>query len=176
MRRFVWVLWLAALPALKAQQPADSGARPEAAEAGRLREQIRQRWNAHVRATLGLSDAQAAKLQETERRFEERRAPIRARQRAVNRELEAELASGSPNEQRVSELMNERDENRRKLLDLDRSEDQEMQGYLSPAQRARYQAERQRLRERVAELLRQRREQRPGVPPGRGVPRRRPRP
>jgi hypothetical protein len=72
--------------------------------------------------------------------------------------------------------MNERDENRRKLLDLDRSEDQEMQGYLSPAQRARYQAERQRLRERVAELLRQRREQRPGVPPGRGVPRRRPRP
>jgi len=56
---------------LVAQEPADTAAAPpNGAEAQRLRTQIRQRWNEHVRSTLALSDDQTTKLQATEQRFE----------------------------------------------------------------------------------------------------------
>ena len=164
MKRVVWVLVAAAAtlpPALAAQEP-DSGAAPPAngAEAQQLREQIRQRWNQRVRTTLGLSDDQATKLQSTEQRFEAQRAPLRQGQREINQSLRSELANASPNQQRVTELMGRQQETRQKLQQVDRDEDREMEGYLSPVQRARYQAERQRFRERVAEVIRHRREQR----------------
>jgi Spy/CpxP family protein refolding chaperone len=167
MKRVVWVLGAAAAAAvaltaaLAAQEP-DSGAAPPAngAEAQQLREQIRQRWNQHVLTTLGLSDDQATKLQSTEQRFEEQRTPLRERQREINQSLRSELANASPNQQRVTELMGRQQENRQTLQQVDRDEDREMEGFLSPVQRARYQAERQRFRERVAEVIRHRREQR----------------
>jgi hypothetical protein len=60
---------------------------------------------------------------------------------------------------------------------MNRDEDREMQGYLTPVQHARYQDERHRFQERVAELVRHRREQqRPVRPPPRPVPRRHGRP
>jgi hypothetical protein len=162
MRRFVLLLLLVA-PApgrLLGQVPADSGARPNNAEREQLQAQIRQRWNAHLRATLGLSDDQAAKLEDTERRHEAERQPIRARQRAIGQGLDAELASGSPNQDRVTQLMKERQQNRLALQEVDRREDGEMQRYLTPVQRARYQDERRRFQERVRELVEQRRRER----------------
>jgi Spy/CpxP family protein refolding chaperone len=164
MNRVVSMLVLAltpALTALAAQEPADSGAAPGSTpEAQELRKQIQQKWNEHVRSTLGLSDEQTAKLQATEQRFETERQPIRARQREINQTLNAELAAGTPNEDRVKQLINERQENQRKLQEINRSEDREMQGYLTPVQHARYQEERRKFQERVAEVVRHRREQR----------------
>ncbi len=162
-------------PALTAQVPGDSGAAPPAdGEAQRLRAQVRQRWAEHVRTTLELSDAQAGKLDATERRFEEQRQPIRARQRQINQALHTELAAQTPNEDRVKQLMSEREQNQLKLQHVNRDEDREMQGYLTPVQRARYQEERRRFQERVAELVRHRREQRPRLPVQGPRPRRRP--
>jgi Spy/CpxP family protein refolding chaperone len=140
---------------------------------------VRERWKAHVRSTLGLSDDQTAHLEATEQRFEAQRQPLRAQQRGVSEALKAELSSGTPNQDRVKQLISARQETQLKLQQMNRDEDREMQGYLTPVQRARYQEERRRFQERVAELVRHRREQqthpvRP--PPPRPVPRRRGRP
>src|SRR5206468_12956437 len=118
------------------------------------------------------------KLQGTEQRFETQRQPLRVRQREINQTLNAELAAGTPNEERVTQLMNDRQETQRKLQEINRREDGEMQAYLSPVQRARYQEERRRFQERVAEVVRHRREERRQVPGGgpRGGVRQRARP
>src|SRR5881296_1477508 len=162
MTRLVWILVMVAGPALGAQTPPDSGGAGggESAQTQQLREQIRQRWNAHVRATLGLNDDQTAKLEATERQFEAQRQPLRARQREISRALNAELASEAPHQDRVTQLMNERQETRVNMQQIDRDEDRAMQGYLTPVQRARYQEERRRFQERVAEIIRHRRQER----------------
>ena len=177
MKRLGWMLLLMLTPALVAQEPGDSGAAPPAngVEAQQLRKQIRQRWNEHVRSTLGLTDDQTANLQATEERFEGQRQPIRARQREINQALNAELASGTPNQDRVKQLINERQDNQLKLQQVNRDEAREMQGYLTPVQHARYQEERRRFQERVAEVIRQRREQRREMLRPRANPRKRPR-
>jgi Spy/CpxP family protein refolding chaperone len=181
MRRCAWLLVVLLVPGLAAQVPGDSGAAqpaaPNGAEARELRAEVRERWKAHVRATLGLNDDQAAHLAATEQRFEAQREPVRAQQRDVNTALTAELSSGTPNQDRVKQLISARQENQLKLQQMNRDEDREMQGYLTPVQHARYQDERHRFQERVAELVRHRREQqRPVRPPPRPVPRRHGRP
>ncbi|HEY6157025.1 MAG TPA: hypothetical protein VIV88_06200 [Gemmatimonadales bacterium] len=179
MKRLNWILALvlALTPALAAQVPDDSSTSPaDQAEARQLRAQIRQRWTEHVRSTLALSDDQAGKLDATEQRFEQQRQPIRARQRQINQALNAELAAQSPNQDRVKQLMSERQQNQGTLQQVNRDEDREMQGYLTPVQRARYQEERRRFQERVAELVRHRREQRQHLPAPRVRARRPPRP
>ncbi len=175
MKRLACILVLALAPALAAQVPGDSGVAPppDGAEAGQLRAQVRQRWAAHVRSSLGLSDDQAGKLDATEQRFEQQRQPIRAHQRQINQALNAELAAQTPNQDRVKQLMSERQQNQLKLQQVNRDEDREMQGYLTPVQRARYQEERRRFQERVAELVRHRREERQRPPLPRARPRRR---
>jgi len=178
MKHLACVLVLALAPALPAQVPGDSGAAPPAdgAEAGQLRAQVRRRWAEHVRTTLGLSDEQAGKLDATERRFEEQRQPIRARQRQLNQTLNAELDAQSPNEERVKQLMSEREQNQLKLQQVNRDEDREMQGYLTPVQRARYQDERRRFQRSIANAVQQQRERRQNRPAPPARPRRRPRP
>jgi Spy/CpxP family protein refolding chaperone len=168
MQRVAWglLVTLAAGP-LGAQNPPDSALPQDAAAAKELREQIQQRWQEHVRTTLGLSDEQAAKLRDSEQRFEAQRQEVRGRQRDLNQRLDAELQSGSPNQDRVRQLITERDANRARLQQVDRDQDQEMGGYLTPVQRARYQQARQVFRERVAELIRHRRQQGRAAPPPR---------
>jgi Spy/CpxP family protein refolding chaperone len=181
MKPFVWVVMLAATLPLVAQEPEDTVPVPgNGAEARQLRERIRQRWNEHVRSTLGLSDDQTARLQSTEQRFEGQRQPIRAHQREITQALNTELASGTPNQDRVRQLVNERQDNQVKLQQVNRDEAREMQGYLTPVQHARYQEERRRFQERMAEVVRHRREVRrqpPGAAAGpRGGVRKRPTP
>ncbi len=178
MKRLVWLLLLAVTPALVGQEPGDTSAAPPAngPEAQQIRQQIRERWNHHIRSTLGLSDDQAKKLQETEERFEGQRQPIWARQRAINQQLNAELASGTPNQDRVKQLIDERQDNQLKLQQFNREEAREMQGYLTPVQHARYQEERRKFQERVAQVMRQRREERREMVRPRAGPHKRPRP
>jgi Spy/CpxP family protein refolding chaperone len=177
MKRLACILVVVLSPALAAQGP-DSSATPQAdqAEAGRLRAQIRHIWNEHVRSTLGLTDDQATKLQATEQRFDEQRQPIRAQQREINQALSTELASGTPNQDRVKQLLNERADNQLKLQQINRSEAREMQGYLTPVQHARYQEARRIFQDRIAKAREQRREERQRLPAPGPRPRRRPRP
>ena len=156
----VWVTVLAlamSAPAAQAQQPDSAGV--EDPDVPALRQQIRQRWHEHVRQILGLSDDQATKVQSTEDRFEQLRVLHRGQIRDINRQLNEELRGGNPNNGRVNQLIQQRQETRMMLEQLNRDEDKEMAGYLSPPQRVRYQQERVRLQERIAEFVRHRREQ-----------------
>jgi Spy/CpxP family protein refolding chaperone len=156
MKHLVSLLLLVVVPALAAQQPGDADGGPPVQ---RLRQQIRERWNVQVRRQLNLTDDQAAQLRATEERFFQQRREIQQRQRAVLQGLHAQLQPGvSADPDSVSKLMDARAQNRAAIAQLDRDEETEMAGYLSPVQRARYQLMRQRLQERIAEMRRQRRE------------------
>src|SRR5437667_8219219 len=186
MKHVLFVMLLAlALPALEAQTPSDTGGD---AEAEQLRQQIRQRWNARVRQDLNLSDDQAAKLQGTEQKFTQQRVDLAQRQRAINEGLRGQLRPGvAANSDSVRKLMDARDRNRAALAEIDRNENREVAGYLTPVQHARYQMMREQLRRRIQEIREQRRARggrggagimgpRRGLgrPPGAKPPRRRP--
>jgi len=155
-----WVTILALVvgaAAARAQQPDSTGVEQPDVQA--LRQEIRQRWREHVRETLGLTDDQGGKVQATEDRFEQLRVQHRGQIRDINRQLNDELRAGTPNNERVNQLIQHRQERRMRLEQLNRDEDKERAGYLSPPQRVRYQQERVRLQERIAEFVRHRREQ-----------------
>jgi hypothetical protein len=171
MQRGWWlVVTLLAVSGLRAQAPVDTS---DDAEVQQLQQRIRQRWNERVRQDLKLSNDQASHLQATEGRFLERRRELGRNQRAVADALHAQLQPGvAANSDRVRQLMDARDRNRAALAQLERDEDREIGGYLSPVQHARYQVMREQLRRRIQEI----REQRRGMGPQRRAarPRRRP--
>jgi len=153
MRTLLVLLCLRA-PALTAQNPPDTS---DAAQTQQLRDQIRVRWQQVVRRQLDLKPDQAARLQQTEDRFAADRRAIAQRQRGVQEALRGQLQPGiAANADSVRRLMDARDQNRAALAQLERDEDKEMAGYLTPVQRARYQVLRQRLQERIVEMRRQR--------------------
>ena len=167
MKRFLFVMLLAlVLPALAAQTPADTSGD---AEAEQLRQQIRERWNARVRQDLNLSDDQAAKLQGTEQKFTQQRVDLAQRQRAINEGLRGQLRPGvAANSDSVRKLMDARDRNRTALAEVDRNENREVSGYLTPVQQARYQMMREQLRRRIQEIREQRRRRGEMMGPRRG--------
>ena len=181
MKYFLFVMLLApALPALQAQTPTDTSGE---AEAQQLRQQIRERWNARVRQDLNLSDDQAAKLQGTEQKFTQQRVELAQRQRTVNEALRGQLQPGvAANSDSVRKLMDARDRNRTALAEIERNENREVSGYLTPVQQARYQMMREQLRRRIQEIREQRRRRSemmgprraPGRPREAKPPRRRP--
>lgn len=177
MRRFMMMVMLLVAPVLvRAQTPADS--QGSDAERAQLQQQVRERWRAHIRQNLDLTDDQANKLFATEDKYEATRRPLRERQGSIGRDLNQQLQPGvAANGDVVTRLMNEREDNRLKLDQIDRDEDREMAGYLSPVQRARYQRQRQIFVGHIRDLMwhraQMRAQGRPGGPPARR-PRRRP--
>jgi len=159
-----WLLLVACVlaPALSAQtQESDS------APSKPLLREFRQRWHEHVQEELGLTPDQAAKLQATEDRFATERRPIAQNQRQVQMALHEQLRPGvAADADSVNRLMATWDQNRGSLLRMEQEQDQEMAGYLSPVQRARYQMMRQQLQERIGEMRRRHRDAIGG--PGRG--------
>ena len=146
MRRALVVLALLAAPALARAQTADS--------TGPLIQIIRARWHVYVTNQLGLTPDQSARLQATEDEFDGLRRPIQRRQVEIARELNAQLQPGvAADNDRVTKLLNEQQDNRAKLQDLDRRQEEEMAGYLTPVQRVRYQRQRELFRQRVQRIL-----------------------
>src|SRR5213079_1087922 len=172
MKWFAWlVLLAAAVPALAAQQPADTS--EDAVQ--QLQRQLRQRWNERVRHDLNLSDEQAAKLQGTEGKYQQQRRDIAQRQQAVNEALRGQLQPGvAANGDSVRRLMDAREHNRTALAQLERDEDKEIAGYLNPVQHARYQMMREQLRRRIQDIREQRRARGQGLGPRGGAGRPRP--
>ena len=178
MRRLLWMLLSVAAaaptPRLDAQNPPDTS---RAAEA-QLRHEFQRRWSERVRQELGLSDDQAGKLQATEGKYLQQRRDVMQHQRAVNEALRGQLQPGvAASDDSVRKLMDQRERNRQALAQLERDEDREIAGYLSPVQHARYQLMRQRLQDQIGRI-RGRRARRGGDTmgwPGMRGPRERPR-
>jgi hypothetical protein len=168
MKTTWWVLLIAAVPALGAQ---DRPRMLDSTRAAELRAQVERRFAEHVRRELDLSDDQATKLRATHERYAERRRTLMQRQQEVRRALDDQMRPGvAANGDSVRKLMDALQAGRGDGLKLEQEEDREMAGYLSPVQRARFQTMRERFLQRVQQLRRER---------GRGGldgPRRRPEP
>jgi membrane-bound lytic murein transglycosylase len=158
MRRSLVAFLLLVFPiTLSAQGGGDS-----AAEAGVIRQRIRQRWHEHIVTQLQLNQDQSAKLQATEDKFDGMRQPIQQRQVAIAGELNQQLQPGvAANNDVVTRLMAERQDNRAKLQEIDRQQDQEMTGYLTPVQRVRYQRQKEMFTHRIQQAREGRQEGRP---------------
>lgn len=170
MRRLIWTLGFVLAPALAAQQ--DSILARDSVVRDRLQQEIEQRFGAVVQRQLDLSNDQASKLRATEERFRPRRRAIMREQLLVRLGLQDQMRPGeAADADSVRRLMDRMQANRSALLRLEQEQDQEMSGYLTPVQRARYQMLRERLMQRLQDVRRERAGQgRPGL-----QPRRRPR-
>ena len=158
MRRLILAAGLAVLPvALYAQTGADS-----AAQVQKLQQEIRARWHRYIVTQLQLNSDQAGQLQTTEEKFDGLRRPIQRRQVEIARELNRQMQPGVPaDNDAVARLLAEREDNRAKLQDLDRQQDREMAGYLTPVQRVRYQRQREWLKGQIQQMRERRQEGRP---------------
>lgn len=158
MRRLVLGLLLAFLPAaLYAQGGADSAAQME-----RLKSQFRQRWHEHIVTQLQLNSDQASRLQASEDKFDGMRRPIQRRQVEIAGELNRQMQPGvAADNDAVTRLLAEREDNKAKLQDLDRQQDQEMAGYLTAVQRVRYIRQREWLKGQLQQAHERRQPGRP---------------
>ena len=149
MRRLVLVLGLAVLPAmLSAQGGADSAAQVE-----NFRKQVRERWHQHIVTQLQLNSGQASQLQATEDKYDGMRQPIQRRQVEIAGELNRQMQPGvAADNDAVARLLAEREDNKAKLQELDRQQDREMAGYLTPVQRVRYQRQREWLKGQIQQV------------------------
>jgi len=154
MQRLCLVLSLVLAPSLSAQDPA----RPDTAEAERLRAQIEERFSRHVHEELRLTADQATKLRASQERFGTQRRALMRQQMERRRALEDQMQPGvAANADSVKKLMDGNQAGRAQMLKLEQDEDREMAGYLTPVQRARYQQMREQLMRRVTEMRAQRR-------------------
>lgn len=176
MNRLCLVLSFVLAPHLAAQEP--SPARPDTAEAERLRARIEERFSQHVQQELRLTPDQAAKLRASQERFGTQRRALMRQQLERRRALEGQMQPGvAANADSVKRLMDGIQAGRAAMLKIEQDEDREMAGYLTPVQRARYQRMREMLMRRVSEMREQRRGQmRPTRPGGPGMRPRRPGP
>lgn len=173
----LWMLSLVIVlaPGLAAQQPAAPRQGADTVEAERLRTQIEQRFGQHVQDELKLTPDQAAKLRATHERFGTRRRALMRQQMERRQSLESQMQPGvAANSDSVRKLMDGMRAGRGEMLKIEQDEDQEMAGYLTPVQRARYQQMREHLMQRVNEMRMQQRGRmgpgRPGQPGGRMRP------
>ena len=158
MRRLILTLGLAVLPAaISAQTGADSAAQVE-----NIQKQIRLRWHQHIVTQLQLNSDQASQLQATEDKYDGMRRPIQRRQVEIAGELNRQMQPGvAADTAAVTRLLAEREDNRGKLQDLERQQDREMAGYLTPVQRVRYQRQREWLKGQIQQQRERRQEGRP---------------
>jgi hypothetical protein len=160
MRKLLWLVGLVIVPALAAQDSSGSG---DGAERERLQQQIEDRVAQRVKSQLGLTDDQANRLRSTEENFRQRRRDLFQRQLTIEQGLRDQMRPGvAANSDSVRRLMDARQSVRADQLRLDQDQDKEMAGYLTPVQRAQYQMIRERIRQRLQELRRERIERRQG--------------
>jgi Spy/CpxP family protein refolding chaperone len=115
-----------------------------------MEQQFRARLAAVVRERLGLSDEQARRLQEVDRRYEPERRTLMRREmqarRALRRQLEAE---DSADQNATAALLDQLLTTQRERADLAAREQRELATFLTPVQRAKLLALQAELQRRV---------------------------
>ncbi|MFL5576182.1 MAG: hypothetical protein ACJ79S_09485, partial [Gemmatimonadaceae bacterium] len=129
------------------------GSPPSGPRRARLEQQVRERFGRVVQQRLGLTDAQLSRLAQTNQRFDGERRALFQRERQVRLALRDEVGNeGAANQQRVDELIRSAIQIQRQRLDLVEREQQELAGFMTPVQRARYLDLQEKLRRRVEQL------------------------
>jgi Spy/CpxP family protein refolding chaperone len=159
-------LLVALLAGLAAAQPAlaqtDSPAIPRPDHRPALEQKLRTRWLGVVRERLQLTDAQMARLEETNRHFSAQRTALNQAERGIRREMRGQLSgTATADDKRLAVLIDSLLDIQRQRLEIVRGEQRELAMFMTPLQRVRYLALQEQLRQRI-EALRQRR--RAGAP------------
>ena len=134
------------------QQAAQQRRQPDRAQ---LEQQIRDRIGTALKKNLNLTDDQFAKLQATNKRFEERRRLLVEQERDARMCMRDIMITGdTTNQARVSQALDRMLQVQRQRFELVEAEQKEVAGYLTPLQRARYLGMQEQMFRRV-EALRQ---------------------
>ena len=141
-------------------QPQVTQVSPERAE---LERRFRERTAQVVRRRLELNDDQMAKLEASNRQFDQQRMALVAEERQTRQALRAELVAGNgANQQKVSGLLDQLLRLQRHRLDIVDNEQRELAKFLTPVQRAKYFGLQNEMRRRMQEL----RDRAPGAAAG----------
>lgn len=166
-RIFLLVVVVAsAATSIHAQRPRDPvGGRPLGPQREELERRFRERSAEIVRRQLQLNDAQMTRLQTVNQQFERQRIALLGEERQARQALRAELTSTTPNQQKVSSLLDQLMGVQRRRFDIVAGEQRELAKFLTPVQRAKYLGLQNQLRQRMEQLQR-----RGGARDGRRVP------
>lgn len=120
------------------------------AERLRLEASLRQTLARTVRQRLNLSDDQAMRLMDVNRKFSEDRLRLARDEMRIRRELRLAISGGdSARSPATGRLLDELLEAQRQRLDLQAKEQTELSDFLTPEQRARYIGLMEQLRRRI---------------------------
>ncbi len=125
-------------------------ARPNRAN---LEQQVQERMAQVTKERLGATDAQMAKLQETNKKFDEKRRLVVDQERDIRMSLRDEmLRPDSARQGQVAALLDRVIKTQRQRVDIQEQEQKELSGFLTPLQRAKYFALEQQIRQRVNQM------------------------
>jgi protein CpxP len=155
MSRTFGVLGVAALLTIGSADALAQPPGPPNARRQQLERELRERTGEVVRRRLELNDAQMARLQATNRQFEQQRMALFARERDTRQALRQELAANEQaNESRVAQLIDQTLTLERQRLDLLQEEQRELAKFLNPVQRAKLLGIQAELRRRSQDMRR----------------------
>ncbi len=135
-----------ATPVAAQQRPGAPGAAGQQGQQGQrsrqdLENRVRENFAAEVKKRLQLSDDQMTKLMAVNQRLDAQRRELFQQERAARTSLRTELQAGNAaNQARVAEVLETLLRLQRSRLELVEREQRELATFLTPVQRARYQA------------------------------------
>lgn len=154
--KFIKSLMVLMIPSSLAfgQQAATPGGQGEERAPRRqmLEQRLRERTGEIVKRRLQLTDDQMAKLQSTNRQFEQQRTSLLMKERDARRELRQQLMSNTADQNRVAALLDQTMQLERQRLDLTQNEQRELAKFLNPVQRAKLFGLQNEMRRRAQEL------------------------
>jgi len=117
-----------------------------------LEQQFRERVARLAQNRIGLSDTQMTQLEQSNARFGPQLNQVAAQERETRRQLRIEMTSPTPNQQRVSDLLDRALQLQKQRISIVEAEQKDLARFMTPVQRARYIALQQQFRKRAQEL------------------------
>lgn len=131
-----------------------------------LQRQVREAFAKVVRQQLNLNDEQMRSLQRVDTKFEQQRHALLRDERQARLDLQSAMAdSASPDQPRIARQLDALVQAQRKRADLLEAEQKELSTFLTPLQRAKYFAVKERLNRRLQQLVQADSSDRRGGPP-----------
>jgi DNA anti-recombination protein RmuC len=157
MRRALWAVALAALMGAPGAWAQDVGGEDDPVRNQALRQQIEDRFAERIKAEIGLTDQQLARLRATSTTYGSRRRDLAAQERTLRGALADQMRPGvAANQDSVSKLTDGLVNLRASYAQTLRDENREMAQYLTPVQRSQVLAMRERLTQRIRAIREQR--------------------
>lgn len=126
----------------RAQRPAqagEAGVPRQQPDRAQLEQRLRDRIGGALKKNLNLTDDEFAKLQATNKRFEEKRHLLVEQERDARMAMRDLMISGdTTNQGKISQALDRMLAVQRQRAELMEQEQKELAGYLTPMQRARY--------------------------------------